>query len=119
MGVSGSGKTTIGEWLSAKLGCSFLDADDFHPPDNVRKMAVGEALTDEDRWPWLEILAGQIHEHIHNKQPMVMACSALKQAYRRAFCLPQGRLRHHPTKDAYAPKSFYESVITEEPVRGA
>ena len=85
MGVSGSGKTTIGEWLSAKLGCSFLDADDFHPPDNVRKMAVGEALTDEDRWPWLEILAGKIHEHIHNKQPMVMACSALKKAYRRVL----------------------------------
>ena len=85
MGVSGSGKTTIGEWLSAKLGCSFLDADDFHPPDNVRKMAVGEAVTDEDRWPWLEILAGKIHEHIHNKQPMVMACSALKQAYRRVL----------------------------------
>ena len=66
MGVSGSGKTTIGEWLSAKLGCPFLDADDFHPPDNVRKMAVGEALTDEDRWPWLEILAGKNHAHIHN-----------------------------------------------------
>ncbi|HIN16519.1 MAG TPA: gluconokinase, partial [Gammaproteobacteria bacterium] len=73
MGVSGSGKTTIGQWLSAKLGCSFLDADDFHPPGNVRKMAVGDALTDEDRWPWLEILAGKIREHIHNKQSMVMA----------------------------------------------
>ena len=85
MGVSGSGKTTIGEWLSAKLGCAFLDADDFHPPANVRKMAVGEALTDEDRWPWLESLAGKIHEHIQNKQPMVMACSALKKAYRRVL----------------------------------
>ena len=85
MGVTGCGKTTIGQLLSKKMEWSYHDADDFHPPDNVRKMAVGEALTDEDRWPWLEILAGKIHEHIHNKQPMVMACSALKQSYRRVL----------------------------------
>ena len=101
MGVSGSGKTTIGQWLSAKLGCSFLDADDFHPPGNVRKMAVGDALTDEDRWPWLEILAGKIRQHIHNKQSMVMACSALKQAYRRVLRVDSACVRFVYLKGDY------------------
>ena len=62
MGVSGSGKTTIGQLLSAELICSFIDGDDFHPPVNIKKMSSGEALTDEDRWPWLEILTDKIQE---------------------------------------------------------
>ena len=82
MGVSGSGKTTIGQWLSAKLDCSFLDADDFHPPGNVRKMAVGDALTDEDRWPWLHILAAEIGAWIEADGSAILGCSALKQSYR-------------------------------------
>ena len=101
MGVSGSGKTTIGQWLSARLGCPFLDADDFHPPGNVRKMAVGDALTDEDRWPWLEILAGKIRQHIHDKQPMVMACSALKQVYRRVLRVDSACVRFVYLKGDY------------------
>ena len=87
MGVSGSGKTTIGQLLSAELTCSFIEGDDFHPPMNIKKMSSGEALTDEDRWPWLEILATKILEHIHQKQPMVLACSALKNSYRRVLCV--------------------------------
>ena len=78
MGVSGSGKTTIGKLLAQRLGCEFLDGDDFHPPENVARMASGAALTDEDRWPWLEIL----NEKLKGKESMVLACSALKQSYR-------------------------------------
>ena len=78
MGVSGSGKTTIGKLLAQRLGCEFLDGDDFHPPENVARMASGTALTDEDRWPWLEIL----NEKLKGKESVVLACSALKQSYR-------------------------------------
>ena len=85
MGVSGCGKTTIGQLLSAKLGSSFVDADDFHSPANVRKMDAGNALTDEDRWPWLEIIAEKIQENIQQEQSMVLACSALKKAYRQVL----------------------------------
>ena len=87
MGVSGSGKTTIGQLLSAELICSFIDGDDFHPPVNIKKMSSGEALTDEDRWPWLEILAGKIQEYIQQEQSMVLACSALKKSYREILCV--------------------------------
>ena len=59
MGVSGSGKTTIGSAVAEKLGWTFLDGDDFHPPANVAKMAAGTPLTDEDRWPWLDRLNGE------------------------------------------------------------
>ena len=87
MGVTGSGKTTIGQLLSAELICSFIDGDDFHPPVNVKKMSSGEALTDEDRWPWLEILTDKIQEHIQQEQSMVLACSALKKSYREILCV--------------------------------
>lgn len=78
MGVSGSGKTTIGKLLAAHLGCEFLDGDDFHPPENVDKMAAGTPLADEDRRPWLEGL----NEKLKGKEHAVLACSALKQSYR-------------------------------------
>ena len=78
MGVSGSGKTTLGKLLAQRLGCAFIEGDDFHPPANVAKMASGTALGDADRWPWLEILNSKIRE----KQKAVLACSALKQIYR-------------------------------------
>ncbi len=82
MGVSGSGKSTVGEALAASLGWLFYDADDFHPADNVRKMQSGEALTDEDRWPWLDVLAALIREQLASGTPAVLACSALREAYR-------------------------------------
>jgi gluconokinase len=82
MGVCGCGKTTVGRALAAALGWSFHDADDFHPPDNVAKMAAGEALTDEDRWPWLARLADEMRRIEHAEGNVVLACSALRQAYR-------------------------------------
>lgn len=82
MGVSGAGKTTVGEALSRHLGCAFLDADDFHPPGNVAKMAAGIALSDADRWPWLDILNGEMLAREAAGHDAVLACSALKEAYR-------------------------------------
>ncbi|MDQ3447027.1 MAG: gluconokinase [Pseudomonadota bacterium] len=82
MGVTGCGKTTIGKLLSVRLGWPFYDADDFHPADNVRKMASGIPLTDQDRRPWLEELHKLISEHDERAGNGVLACSALKNAYR-------------------------------------
>lgn len=82
MGVSGVGKTTIGRLLAADLGWPFLDADDFHPPANVEKMSRGLPLTDTDREPWLESLRGAIGESLVRGESAVLACSALKEAYR-------------------------------------
>lgn len=85
MGVSGSGKTTIGEKLAQELGWRFYDGDDFHPQSNVEKMANGTPLTDEDRWPWLDRLRSLIQDCLENDQPAVLACSALKESYRQGL----------------------------------
>jgi gluconokinase len=82
MGVSGVGKTTLGRLLAAELGWPFLDADDFHPPANVEKMKSGRPLTDADREPWLAALAAAIRERLARGESAVLACSALKEAYR-------------------------------------
>ena len=82
MGVSGSGKTTIGTALAERLGWPFLDGDDFHPPENVAKMSAGTPLTDEDRWPWLDRLNSELRAREAKSESAVLACSALKQAYR-------------------------------------
>ena len=81
MGVSGSGKSTIGQQLAAHLGYSFYDADDFHPRSNVDKMATGQPLNDEDRMPWLEALASRLASWENS----VLACSALKESYRQTL----------------------------------
>lgn len=81
MGVSGSGKTTIGRLLAQDLGWPFYDGDDFHPQANVDKMRQGIPLTDDDRDSWLTALRRQIDTLIDNRQSAVLACSALKQAY--------------------------------------
>ena len=78
MGVSGVGKTTIGTALALELGWRFIDADRYHPPENVAKMAAGLALDDEDRRPWLETL----NRVVRKEKNAVLACSALKEAYR-------------------------------------
>ena len=85
MGVSGTGKTTLGTMLAGQTGWPFLDGDDFHPAANKAKMASGQPLNDEDRAPWLAILHGKIAEYASNGKSMILACSALKQQYRAAL----------------------------------
>jgi len=82
MGVSGAGKTAVGSALAEKLGWRFLDADDHHPEANVARMASGVPLEDADRWPWLERLNALLREAEAGGESAVLACSALKQAYR-------------------------------------
>jgi gluconokinase len=82
MGVSGCGKSYIGKQLAQALGGVFADADDFHPPSNIEKMAQGIALTDRDRWPWLDQLREQILLAREHESCYVLACSALKESYR-------------------------------------
>lgn len=82
MGVSGSGKTVVGQRVAAELGWPFADADDYHPASNIEKMTNGIPLTDEDRAPWLSALRAQIGSWIAKGSQGVMGCSALKQGYR-------------------------------------
>jgi gluconokinase len=82
MGVAGSGKTTIGKALAARLGWDFFDADAFHPPTNVAKMAAGMPLDDDDRAPWLAALHELLARTRREGRHPVLACSALKQPYR-------------------------------------
>ena len=83
MGVTGSGKTTIGDLLAQRLGWEFADADDFHSAANKEKMHKGIPLTDADRLPWLTAIHDQITKWLALKQNVVLACSALKQSYRQ------------------------------------
>src|SRR6476620_4048215 len=87
MGVSGSGKSTVGAALAQRLRVPFADADDFHPPANIAKMTAGEALDDDDRYPWLEAIGQWLAQQ--NGDGGVMSCSALKRKYReqlRSHC---------------------------------
>jgi gluconokinase len=79
MGVSGSGKSTVGAALAQRLGVPFADADDLHPPENLAKMTAGQPLEDSDRFPWLEAVGGWLADH---PEGGVMSCSALKRRYR-------------------------------------
>ena len=85
MGVSGRGKTAVGQALAADLGRPFFDGDHFHPEANVANMAAGTPLTDADRWPWLDRLATEMAAINARGADAVFACSALKQAYRDCF----------------------------------
>jgi gluconokinase len=93
MGVSGSGKSTFGRAAAQAIGGIFLDADDFHTAEKKAKMHAGNPLTDEDRWPWLDLLNRELHADIGKGKPLVLACSALKQRYRDRLVvgLPQAR----------------------------
>lgn len=82
MGVAGCGKTTVGRELARRLGCGFLDADDFHPAANIARMSQGIALQDADRWPWLDKLHAELTEARDQGRTVVLACSALRQRYR-------------------------------------
>ena len=92
MGVSGSGKTTIGTLLAERAGVVFADADDYHPAANKAKMAAGNALNDDDRQPWLEVLNGLMRGWFAEGKGGVLACSALKAKYRETLeaGLPEG-----------------------------
>jgi gluconokinase len=82
MGVTGCGKTTIGALLAGRSGATFLDGDDYHPPENVAKMSSGIPLTDADRWPWLDRLGAVIEDTVATQGRAVLACSALRRVYR-------------------------------------
>lgn len=98
MGVSGSGKSTIGKALGAAFGMPFIDGDDLHPTANKRKMAAGVPLTDEDRAPWLEIIAERIGAELTGGTPIVVACSALRRRYREQLI-------------AYAPSTVFVHLV--------
>ena len=82
MGVSGSGKSTVGKLLSDRINCPFYDADDFHPSSNIEKMSLGNPLNDSDRNPWLLTLQNIVDKTTKEEKSAVMACSALKKRYR-------------------------------------
>jgi carbohydrate kinase (thermoresistant glucokinase family) len=89
-GVAASGKTTIGRMLASTLTWDFLDADEYHSPENKARMEAGTALTDDDRRPWLELLAGVIMGAIGDRRPAVLACSALSRVHRDALRVGPG-----------------------------
>lgn len=94
MGVSGAGKSSIGERLAAKLGCEFVEGDRLHPAANVEKMAKGIPLTDDDRWPWLDQVGNELMTSVEQGKSLVLSCSALKRVYRdRLRKAAGGRLR--------------------------
>ena len=101
MGPMGSGKTTIGKMLAEKLGWPFYDGDSFHPKENVEKMRAGIALTDEDRRVWLEKLRDNIQRWLEQRQDTILACSALKQAYRDILGVDQETVRTVYLKGSY------------------
>ncbi|MCL5269291.1 MAG: gluconokinase [bacterium] len=130
MGVSGCGKTTVGRLLAEALGLPFYDADHFHPPENVAKMSRGIALDEADRLPWLERLAGKMADW-EATGGAVLACSALKEHYRRRLGLGQPHVRFiylkgsrdlilarmRARRDHYMPASLLDSQFAalEEP----
>jgi gluconokinase len=103
MGVSGSGKTTVGKLLAAELGWEFLEADDFHPPANIDKMRRGVPLDDADRDPWLAAMAEALEARVRAGRNAVLACSALKEAYRK-------RLRVSPDVRVVYLKGSFEEI---------
>lgn len=104
MGVSGCGKTTVGELLAQRLGWDFYDADDFHPAENISKMAGGIPLNDDDRRPWLAALHDLISQCLKEGRHGVLACSALKERYR------QDLLKDHPNVQVVYLKGSFDLI---------
>lgn len=107
MGVSGSGKSTVGKVLAEQLGWAFVEADDFHPAANVEKMRGGNPLTDEDRRPWLAALRARIDAALARGENVVVACSALKHAYQEYL------EQHDPERVHYVYLHGSEDLIRE------
>ena len=107
MGVSGSGKTTIGKLLADRLGWTFVEGDDFHPAANVAKMHAGVPLTDADRAPWLAALRERIDSAVERSENLVLACSALKHAYQDYL------QQHEPDNVRYVYLHASEELIRE------
>lgn len=93
MGVSGAGKSTVGRLLARELDWQFFDADDLHPRANIEKMRQGIALDDADRWPWLQVVRAVIEAVLAGPDSAVIACSALKRAYRQMLMIDPARVR--------------------------
>ncbi|WMT85651.1 gluconokinase [Pelagibacterium sp. 26DY04] len=123
MGVSGAGKSTIGEALADRLGVPFIDADNLHPRANVEKMRGGTPLVDADRWPWLEIVADAMRNTADTNGRVVCACSALKRAYRDclttragepiAYLLLHGEKAVIAARQANRPGHFMPAALLE------
>lgn len=135
MGVSGSGKSTVAGILAGALKWDLQEGDDLHPAANVEKMASGQPLTDDDRWPWLDVVAGWISAHTEKGEPGIITCSALKRTYRdvlRAAERPGGDVvfvhlagtrdkigaRLNARMDHFMPKALLDTQIaTLEPLQ--
>jgi gluconokinase len=133
MGVSGCGKSTIGMEVARRLGWDFRDGDAFHPPANVAKMRSGAPLTDDDRWPWLDAIAAEVAGREGRGDHVVIACSALKRAYRDrlratrrairfvhlagSFALIDARMKAR--RDHFMPASLLESQFATLEALGA
>lgn len=135
MGTTSTGKSSVGERLADALDASFVEGDDLHPEANVEKMASGVPLTDEDRWPWLDLVAARIAQAVEDRSPLVVTCSALKRGYRDVlrgdeatarevfFCHLWGetdllRQRISGRRGHFMPSSLLESqVATLEPLQ--
>lgn len=134
MGVSGCGKSSVGQAIADAYGQVFIEGDALHPPENVARMSAGILLTDEDRWPWLDRIAAAMRRATENGQGAVFSCSALKRAYRDhlraacggrlAFVYLEGSLavlskRMGERKGHFMPASLLDSqLLTLEPPTG-
>ena len=90
MGFAGCGKSAFGGTLATRLGKPFIDADDYHMPENVERMSKGIPLTDEDRWPWLDSLGKFLRDEAESSGMAAMACSALRRGYRKRLRISAG-----------------------------